>query len=274
MRSYSESALTSALFGHEKGAFPGAFAKHVGALQHCYGGTLVLQEVNRMPASVQQRLAAALSDGRLRPLGASHSFDLNVRILATSNQPLNEIFQANSFCADLSKALGATRLEMPPLRERVGDIPALSRFFLSIFQQRSRTREVTINDGAYDRLCSYDWPGNIRQLRSVLLRASALCDGDALTADHFPALNEWTIRTSPGDLVTRRVPDEAGVEIYGADGHLRTLEQIEADVIQLAIGRYSGRMTEIARRLRIGRSTLYRKLNNLEAGPLTDRRHR
>ncbi|VWX52750.1 sigma-54 dependent transcriptional regulator [Novosphingobium sp. 9U] len=273
MRSYTENALTSVLFGHEKGAFPGAFNRHVGALQYCHGGTLVLQEVNRMPASVQQRLAAAIQEQRVRPLGAGHSFDMDVQILSTSNQPLSDLIVEGRFETDLYKALTAICFEMPPLRSRTGDIPALSHSFVAALGDHARGRELTISNDAYNLLRSYEWPGNIRQLQSVLIRAAARCDGDALTADHLPELLEIATPASPEQSMPRRMPEQVGVAIYGIDGNLRPLEQIEADVIRLAIAHYSGRMTEVARRLRIGRSTLYRKLHEFEIEPMPNRGH-
>ncbi|VWX54064.1 sigma-54 dependent transcriptional regulator [Novosphingobium sp. 9U] len=262
MRSYSENSLRSVLFGHEKGAFPGAFSKQVGTLQSCHGGTLLLQEVNRMPLAVQQELAASIEQNKVRPLGAGHSFVMDVRLLTTSNQPLSELTETGRFDPALQKALNATWLHMPPLRSRIGDIPALARSFLARVQDHASSRKLTINEDAYDVLRSYEWPSNIRQLQSILLKAMATCGGAALTASHLTALAEVAVPELPQEL-RRRVPEQTGVQIFEEDGHVRRLEQIEADVIRLAIGHYQGRLTEIARRLGIGRSTLYRKLDGI-----------
>ena len=110
-------------------------------------------------------------------------------------------------------------------------------------------------------LAAYDWPGNVRQLQAVLFRAAVFCDGDALTADDFPQLSNLLGPSPIGG--TAALPESSGVMLYTPDGNLRPLEEIEADVIRLAIGLYRGRMTEVARRLGIGRSTLYRKLGEL-----------
>jgi len=121
-------------------------------------------------------------------------------------------------------------------------------------------RPLGITDGALSLLAAYDWPGNVRQLQATLFRAAVFCDGEALTADDFPKLANMvgeTVRTP------QSISDGAGVMLFHADGNLRPLEEIEADVIRLAIGHYRGRMTEVARRLGIGRSTLYRKLSEL-----------
>jgi DNA-binding NtrC family response regulator len=255
-------SLESVLFGHEKGAFPGAFEQQIGALQLCDGGTLSLDEVDRLPPGVQERLLESLTRGDVRPIGARHSFRVDVRLIAQSNQPLSELAEAGLFLPDLAAALGPTVIELPPLRERTTDIAVLSRQFLTRIGEQPGLRELGITDGALSLLAAYDWPGNVRQLQAVLFRAAVFCDGDALTASDFPQLLNM-IGTDNPTLLTSSVPESSGVMLYTSDGNLRPLEDIEADVIRLAIGLYRGRMTEVARRLGIGRSTLYRKLSEL-----------
>jgi DNA-binding NtrC family response regulator len=170
--------------------------------------------------------------------------------------------EAGLFLPDLAAALGPTVIELPPLRERTTDIAVLSRQFLTRIGEQPGLRELGITDGALSLLAAYDWPGNVRQLQAVLFRAAVFCDGDALTASDFPQLLNM-IGTDNPTLLTSSVPESSGVMLYTSDGNLRPLEDIEADVIRLAIGLYRGRMTEVARRLGIGRSTLYRKLSEL-----------
>jgi len=252
--------IESVLFGHEKGAFPGAFDRHIGALQHADGGTLVLDEIDRLPANIQERLAQFLATGQVQPIGARHSFRIDVRLFAASNSPLTELVAMSQFRADLALALAGAKVVLPPLRERGGDIPALARHFLARIGEQPGLRPLGITDGALKLLGAYDWPGNVRQLQAVLFRAAVFCDGDALTAQDFPNLSSMLGNEHEGDLP---VQEGVGVMLYTADGNLRPLEDIEADVIRLAIGHYRGRMTEVARRLGIGRSTLYRKLGDL-----------
>jgi len=255
-------SLESLLFGHEKGAFPGAFDRQIGALQHCDGGTLALDEVDRLPVHMQERLLESLQRSDVRPIGARHSFRVDVRLIAQSNQPLSELVETGVFDADLAEALGPITIVLPALRERTGDIPALCRHFLTRIGEQPGLRELGITDGALSLLSAYDWPGNVRQLQAVLFRAAVFCDGDALTAEDFPQLLEILgPDTSNGSSAPAH--ESAGVMLYTPDGNLRPLEEIEADVIRLAIGLYRGRMTEVARRLGIGRSTLYRKLSEL-----------
>ena len=256
------SSLESVLFGHEKGAFAGAFERQIGAIQHCDGGTLAIDEIDRLPKEMQARLLESITRGDVRPIGAKHSFKVDVRLIAQSDYPLSDMVEVGAFDADLARALSQTRVSLPPLRERAGDIPALCRHFLARIGEQPGLRELGITEGALSLLAAYDWPGNVRQLQATLFRAAVFCDGDALTADDFPQLADM-LGTDFSTSSSTAVPEASGVTLYTADGNLRPLEEIEADVIRLAIGLYRGRMTEVARRLGIGRSTLYRKLSEL-----------
>ncbi len=251
----------SVLFGHEPNAFPGAFDRQIGALQHCDGGTLVLDEIDRLGKEQQERLADALETGIVRPVGAAHGFRVDVRILSASNLPLDQLVSGRHFDKKLGKKLSATRIVLPPLRERTGDIPALTRHFLGRIGEQPGLKHLSVSDSALNLLAAYDWPGNVRQLQSVLFRAAVYCEGNTLTADSFPQLSELLGETD--GTVTTTTHEGVGIMLYTEDGNLRPLEEIEADVIRLAIGHYRGRMTEVARRLGIGRSTLYRKLSDL-----------
>ena len=256
-------SVESVLFGHEKGAFAGAFDRHIGALQHADGGTLALDEVDRLPHHVQERLTESLARGDVRPIGARHSFRIDVRLIAASNLPLRDMVAGGHFMPELLAAIGGTLVSLPPLRERAGDIPALARHFLARIGDQPGLRPLGITDGAIALLSAYDWPGNVRQLQAVLFRAAVFCDGDALTGEDFPQLLNMLGSDQP---IANAMQEAVGVTLYTTDGNLRPLEDIEADVIRLAIGHYRGRMTEVARRLGIGRSTLYRKLSDLGIG--------
>ncbi|MDF8331792.1 sigma-54-dependent transcriptional regulator [Novosphingobium cyanobacteriorum] len=260
--------IESVLFGHEKGAFPGAFDRHVGALQHADGGTLVIDEADRLPQSVQSRLAHFLRRGDAQPIGARHSFRLDVRTIICSNTPLRDLVGAGLFEQDMLDAIGSTLVHLPALRERSGDIPALARHFLARIGEQPGLRPLGITDGALSLLAAYDWPGNVRQLQATLFRAAVFCDGEVLTAQDFPSLSSLM---GEGPRSAPHIGDGAGVMLFAPDGNLRPLEEIEADVIRLAIGHYRGRMTEVARRLGIGRSTLYRKLSELGIDSAPDR---
>ncbi len=256
-------SIESVLFGHEQNAFPGAFDRQIGAVQHCDGGTLVLDEIDRLALPLQEVLAEALTSGIVRPVGAKHGFRVDVRLFAASNLPLSDLVEAGHFNADLHKAVSATKIVLPPLRERQGDISALCRHFLARIGDQPGLRSLSITDSALSLLSAFDWPGNVRQLQAVLFRAAVFCDGESLTVDSFPQLSELL---GECDDAINPMQEGVGVMLYTRDGNLRPLEEIEADVIRLAIGHYRGRMTEVARRLGIGRSTLYRKLGDLGIG--------
>ena len=253
-------SLESLLFGHEKGAFAGAFDRQTGLIEYCDGGTLILDDVDRLPATHQARLAETLASGIVRPTGAAHGFKIDLRVIATSDFAFDELVAAGEFSQELYDQLAATRIHLPALRERLGDIPALTRYFLAKIGEQPGLKHHSIADSALSLLEAYDWPGNVRQLQAVLFRACVFEQREALTAHSFPQLAEML-----GDLADRGESRARGlgVLLYTDDGNVRPLEEIEADIIRLAIGHYRGRMTEVARRLGIGRSTLYRKLTEL-----------
>jgi len=259
--------IDSELFGHAKGAFPGAFAAKTGKIVAANGGTLLLDEVAALPAETQERLDRMLATGEVRPVGLNGSQSVDVRIIATSSRALPDDFNPG-----LADRIGATTVNLPPLRERSGDIPALARHLLGRLAEQTGLRTLSIGNDALATLMRYGWPGNVRQLAGVLFRAALQCDGSSLTAEHFPHIAVQSRfsgrRTDFAPNLSVASSEEAlagspGVTLYTSDGHLRPLDDIEADIIRLAIGHYRGRMTEVARRLGIGRSTLYRKLGDL-----------
>ncbi len=251
--------LESALYGHERGAFPGAFERRVGALQDADGGTLLIDDIERLPLELQRRLARTMRTGEARPMGASHSFRLDVRVIATASEELALLVQHEVLDPELSELFTGTAIHLPPLRDRQRDIAPLTRHFLALIGEQPGLRRLGVTDEALALLEGYQWPGNLRQLQAVLFRAAVFCDRDALTVQDFPQLFDLVGETIP--LIAAN--QGGGVQLFGPDGHLRTLEEIEADVIRLAIGHYRGRMSEVARRLGIGRSTLYRKVGDL-----------
>lgn len=253
-------SVESMLFGHEQNAFPGAFERQVGALQAMDNATLLLDDIDRLEPSVQERLADMLETRIVRPLGAKHGFRIDVRLFCSSNYDLSALADAGQFSRRLLDQIAQLTICLPPLRDRLGDIPALTRHFLKRIGEQPGLRHHSITDSALSLLGAYDWPGNVRQLQAVLFRAAVFCDAETLTTDSFPQLSEML--GSIAQLDENKLHG-LGVLLYRDDGNLRPLEEIEADVIRLAIVHYSGRMTEVARRLGIGRSTLYRKLSML-----------
>lgn len=259
--------IESELFGHEQGAFAGAFEKHIGKLVEADGATIFLDEVTAIPADVQARLAETMESGMVHPIGARHARETDVRIIAAADNDLIEQVAAGNFREDLYYRLAIVQLTIPPLRARSADIPPLARHLLTRIAGQPGMRALGITDDALSLLMRYDWPGNVRQLQDTLFRAAIGCDGAALTSSDFPHIAEAVraadTRPAGTAIIMPAFAEGPGITLYEADGNLRPLSQIEADVIRLAIGHYRGRMTEVARRLGIGRSTLYRKLAEL-----------
>ena len=251
--------VDSELFGHEQGAFTGAFEQKTGKLAEAHGGTIFLDEISEMPLEVQEKLLHLLDSGHAQPIGARHAHEIDVRIIAASDKRLADEVEGGRFREDLYFRLNPVHATIPPLRQRAGDIPALARHLLARIAKQPGLRPLGITDEGVALLVGYDWPGNVRQLQNALFRAAVLCEGPALTRSDFPQLAALGNRRE--HVSTIAAP--GGVVLFAPDGNLRALEEIEADVIRLAIGHYRGRMTEVARRLGIGRSTLYRKLGDL-----------
>lgn len=257
--------VESELFGHERGAFTGAFERQPGRFVDADMGTLFLDEVSELPLDAQVKLLRVLQDGEVQPIGARWPTHVDVRVIAATNRKLSDEVEAGRFREDLYYRLNVVQLTVPPLRERTGDIPALCRHLLARIAGQPGLRSLGITAEALHLLAAHGWPGNVRQLQNALFRAAVLCEGDALTPQDFPQIAAQTGTREGARPRPARVTQEgsAGITLFEADGHVRALGDIEADVIRLAIGHYRGRMTEVARRLGIGRSTLYRKLAEL-----------
>jgi DNA-binding NtrC family response regulator len=268
--------VESVLFGHEKGAFTGAFDRHIGRFEDADGSTLFLDEVGELPLDTQVKLLRVLETGEIQRVGGRSVHMVDVRIIAATNRRLADEVAAGRFREDLYYRLNVVHCAIPPLRARASDIPALARHLLARIAEQPGMRQLSITDDALAVLMSYGWPGNVRQLQNALFRAAVLCEHNALTAADFPHIaqeaglnkrsDDYHARRLNGASSTAALFNGPGITLYAPDGNLRPLEEIEADVIRLAIGHYRGRMTEVARRLGIGRSTLYRKLAELGIG--------
>jgi DNA-binding NtrC family response regulator len=271
-----ENLVESVLFGHEKGAFTGAFDRHIGRFEDADGSTLFLDEVGELPLDTQVKLLRAIESGEIQRVGSRIVQTVDVRVIAATNRRLIDEVAKGTFREDLYYRLNVVHTAIPPLRARASDIPALARHLLARIAEQPGMRHLSITDDALAVLMAYGWPGNVRQLQNALFRAAVLCDGNALTAEDFPHIRQESTYNKRADDYHARpmsaasnaaaLSNGSGVTLFESDGNLRPLEAIEADVIRLAIGHYRGRMTEVARRLGIGRSTLYRKLGELGIG--------
>jgi DNA-binding NtrC family response regulator len=261
--------VESELFGHEQGAFAGAFERRLGMFAHADGGTLFLDEIGDLPADAQIKLLRVLQTGEVWPLGAVSARHASVRMIAATNRRLSDDVAQGRFREDLFYRLAMVPVSLPPLRERLDDLAALAEHLLCRIARQLGLAALAIDEPALALLASYDWPGNVRQLHNVLFRAAIFCRGGRLTVADFPHVahahgGAGAKAPANDDLPTLPTAHQIrSVPLFGPDGHVRPMEEIEADLIRLAIGHYRGRMTEVARRLQIGRSTLYRKLGEL-----------
>jgi DNA-binding NtrC family response regulator len=280
-----ENLVESILFGHEKGAFTGATEKHPGKFVEADGGTLFLDEVGELPGPAQVKLLRALQEGEVEPVGGRKSVKVDVRIISATNRDLIADVKAGRFREDLFYRLHVFPISVPPLRARREDIPELARHFLTRIAAEEGKRVNGISAQAMALLAAYRWPGNVRQLENAVFRAVVLTDGDEIGIDEFPQIASQVssdalavqplIEPSPAMVASWPEPERLigrdalpltsahSLPLTDPQGDVRPLDDIERDAIRFAISHYRGQMSEVARRLRIGRSTLYRKLEGL-----------
>ena len=259
--------VESILFGHEKGSFTGASDKHLGKFMEANGGTLFLDEIGELPLDMQVKLLRALQEGEIDPVGAKRAVKVDVRIVSATNRDLSSAVAEGRFREDLFYRLNVFPIEAPSLRERREDVPALIDHFIGRFNVEEGKRIAGASPETLALLTAFDWPGNVRQLENTIYRAIVLADAPFLQPHDFPAISGVAMpleAEAPSAAIMNYadlppLPDQP-IRILDERGHLRTLEDIERDLIQHAIEVYAGHMSEIARRLGIGRSTLYRKV--------------
>ena len=285
-----DNLVESILFGHEKGAFTGATEKHAGKFVEAHGGTLFLDEIGDLPLDVQVKLLRAVQEGEVDPVGGRSTVKVDIRLISATNRDLIQRVKDGLFREDLYYRLNVFPIHIPPLRERREDIPLLVQHFVArLGKSETGGRVKGISAAALTMLEAYDWPGNIRQLENAIFRAVVLCEGELLTPGDFPQIRAQVggidlggsepAAPAPVPVPTGApaAPAETGfgsVRAIDERGDMRSLADVETDMIRLAIEHYDGRMSEVARRLGIGRSTLYRKLKELGIDPGDDRTER
>jgi DNA-binding NtrC family response regulator len=286
-----ENLVESILFGHEKGSFTGASGRHIGKFQEADGGTLFLDEVAELPLEVQVKLLRAVEQGEIDPIGSRKPVKIDIRLISATNRNMIEMVKQGRFREDLYYRLNVFPVLVPPLRQRTEDIPELIGHFLTRFAAEEGRKVRGIDPAAVSMLTAYNWPGNVRQLENAVFRAIVLCEANELGIDDFPQIASlvegYVAKVPPAPLLQAKPALPQGREaVLGAafpkstgetvsdgmafgipavtdGGHIRKLHEIEADMIRLALHRYRGQMSEVARKLGIGRSTLYRKMRDL-----------
>ncbi|MBK8457413.1 MAG: sigma-54-dependent Fis family transcriptional regulator [Phyllobacteriaceae bacterium] len=290
-----DNLVESILFGHEKGSFTGATEKHVGKFVEANGGTLFLDEIGDLPLDVQVKLLRAVQEGEVDPVGSRQTQKVDIRIISATHRDLATGVGDGRFREDLFYRLNVFPIAIPSLRERREDIPDLARLFVKrIAREEGRADISGLTAGALSLLGAHDWPGNIRELENAVFRAVVLADGGELTEAEFPqiaarvggpdfvrvaaaraeasppmpATVEYRPAESPAVDPRRRT---GGLDALDAAGNVRPLAVVEEEMIRFAISHYGGQMSEVARRLGIGRSTLYRKMKDYGIEPAEER---
>jgi DNA-binding NtrC family response regulator len=264
------------LFGCEKGAFPGAAEKTVHKCAQARGGTLFFDRICELPIEAQGRLLRVLQEGELHRAGAKRPVNADVRLIFAANRNLIEQVKRGGFRDDLYYRINAFPISVPPLRARRDDIAGLARRFCARFAAAEGKLVRGIGAEALALLGAYDWPGNVRQLENAVFRAVVLADGGELTVTEFPQIaarvEGFDVRVPAApvpaawqahpakEFVRVEVRDPNVLALLDENGNARHLDRLEAEAIKFALVHYRGQMSAVARKLGIGRSTLYRKL--------------
>jgi DNA-binding NtrC family response regulator len=285
-----DNLVESILFGHEKGAFTGATERHTGKFVEASGGTLFLDEISELPLAAQVKLLRALQEGAVEAVGGRKPVKVDVRIVSATNRKLLERVKSGQFREDLFYRLHVLPLTIPPLRMRREDIPHLLRHFLARFCAEENRLITGISGEAMTHLSQLEWPGNIRQLENAVYRAVVMSEGDELGLADFPQVHAQfaampethhnqveplvvgpafhstvPAMVSGNEIPIAPLPSGGTLAMLTRSGEMRPLEEMETEIIRFAISHYRGQMSEVARRLKIGRSTLYRKLDEAAA---------
>ena len=249
----SETLIESELFGHARGAFTSAHQERAGKFELADGGTLLLDEINNASAGLQRRLLRVIESGDYSRLGETETRHTDVRLIVASNAGLEEEVSAGRFREDLFHRVNSVAACVPPLRERVGDVPLLARHFLDLLRRQHRRKVASISSDAMDRLVHYPWPGNVRELRNVVEHGTILAQAEVMEVSALPQ------RVAEGYVF-----DEEGRVCFRQGQSLRDAmrEPVRRFILD-ALRNAGGNKQHAARDLRISRSTLYKKMKEL-----------
>ncbi len=243
--------LESELFGHEKGAFTGAHERRVGRFEQAQGGTLFLDEIGEIDASIQVKLLRFLGERTFERVGSNKTLSADLRLIAATNRDLEERVKAGAFREDLFFRLRVVELRLPPLRERLEDIPLLARTFLREFSEENSKPVTAFTADAAELLIQYQWPGNVRELRTAIEHAVVLCRGDKITARDLPPSIRQGVLKAPEEKDPKRVLARNSL----------TVKEAERELIIRALKATDGHRTLAAQQLGMSRRTFHRKLH-------------
>ncbi len=244
--------LESELFGHEKGAFTGAHERRIGRFEQAQGGTLFLDEIGEIDATLQVKLLRFLGERTFERVGSNKTLTADVRLIAATNKNLEDLVKAGGFREDLFFRLRVVEIDLPPLRERLGDIPLLAQRFLREFARENHKAVNEFAADALERLMHYAWPGNVRELRTAMEHAVVLCRGEKISARDLP---RQICAGERGDPAGR-----AGAAPLFARNDL-TVKEAEKQLIVHALKETKGNRTLAAKRVGMSRRTFHRKLH-------------
>ena len=237
--------LESELFGHERGAFTGAHERRIGRFEQAQGGTLFLDEIGEIDATVQVKLLRFLGERTFERVGSSKTLTADVRLIAATNKNLEELVKAGTFREDLFFRLRVVEINLPPLRERPGDIPLMARKFLLEFAKENHKPVNDFTTDALEWLMSYSWPGNVRELRTAMEHAVVLCRGEKISARDLP----------------RQISIGAKNDTQLLQQNDLTVKEAEKQLIMRALKETNGNRTQAAKKIGMSRRTFHRKLH-------------
>jgi DNA-binding NtrC family response regulator len=248
--------VESELFGHTRGAFTGAVKDRGGLFEAAHGGTLFLDEIGDLGPLAQAKVLRALENGEVMRVGGTRSTHVDVRVVAATNRPLDDMVADGRFREDLLYRLKVISLALPPLRDRKDDIPLLANHFLHVFAERHRLPARAIGEDARELLMSYDWPGNVRELRNVIEGAIVMCDGAEIAVCDLPAnlANSTPRRRMPLALL------EQSADLPFVEARERALREFDRAFLTAALARNGGNIARTARALGLHRQSLQKLL--------------
>jgi len=260
-----EHLVESELFGHRKGAFTGADEHRAGLFEVADGGTLFLDEIGELPKALQPRLLRALESGEIRRVGDSHPITVDVRVVCATHRSLEDMVAQGAFREDLLFRINTFEVAIPPLRERLDDIPALVKHFVRKARPQTPSEADVAEPAVLAALAAHQWPGNIRELANVIEHALVLCDGLPLTVEHLPA-RLGALRPRPAVSPAPAASALASQAAAATPPKAVSLRELEMQAILQGLERNNGNKARTAEELGISLKTLYNKLHQLQDG--------